>query len=297
VRDLAWACFGPALVESRRIGAGEPGAADCAPILTGERRLWLEALDRDATALLQHLGHPLPRRLGIYFEKLWHFFLSTDPDTELVAHNLPVRDDGRTLGEFDCLYYCRRRDRHCHLELAAKYFLGIEGAESGARWLGPDGRDRLDLKLDHMLRRQLALGDRPQARKRLGELGIVDPLREIALRGRLFQPLTGDLALPPGHNPDNATGTWLRQRSVADFLERPVVAGYLPLHRLHWLSPAAANGREVLGADELRAGIARHFAAGGRPQMVAALDDAGMETSRFMVVPDNWPTPYGQRGG
>ena len=109
VRDLAWACFSPPLLHNDQLLADPGGLTNCYLELTPQRRDWLAALDRDPSALLEHLAVNAPRRLGLYFERLWHFFLQADPAVELLAHNLPVRDGGVTLGEFDCLYYCRRR--------------------------------------------------------------------------------------------------------------------------------------------------------------------------------------------
>jgi hypothetical protein len=99
VRDLAWACFSPPLMDTARLAVGRADVENCSFPLTPLRRAWLEKLDRDASPLLTHLSVLHSRRLGVYFESLWHFFLAQDPEVELVAHNLPVTSDGRTLGE------------------------------------------------------------------------------------------------------------------------------------------------------------------------------------------------------
>ena len=137
VRDLAWACFSPPLLLSPGLAQPEEAVSNCGLGLTDARRSWLERLDRDARPLLEHLARRRGSRLGIYFEQLWHFFLTEDPAVDLVAHNLPVRADGRTIGEFDCLYYCRERRRHVHLELAVKYYLGYQCAAAGRHRDGP----------------------------------------------------------------------------------------------------------------------------------------------------------------
>ena len=152
VRDLAWACFAPPLLVTRELGVHAAGAGNCAFPLSGGRQLWLEKLDRDATPLLEHLSSIRSQRLGLYFESLWHFFLAQDEEVDLVARNLPVNRDGRTIGEFDCLYFCRRRNCHVHLELAVKFYLGwptqTEPGDTSlaSEWLGPNARDRLDIK-------------------------------------------------------------------------------------------------------------------------------------------------------
>ena len=147
VRDLAWAGFSPVLIKTRRMtGAG---------LRLG--KFWkahLQQLDQDPTALMEHLEQYSSDRLGLYYESLWHYLLQQDPDCELLAHNLPVRDGGQTVGEFDCLFYCRRRKVHIHLELAVKFYLGVASAN---RWIGPGRHDRLDHKLEHLQQHQSQL--------------------------------------------------------------------------------------------------------------------------------------------
>jgi len=267
--------------------------ADCDLPLTPARQSWLERLDRDASPLLAHLAANPARRLGLYFESLWHFFLRENPETELIASNLPVHDAGRTLGEFDVIYFCHRRGAHFHLELAVKYYLGVReplpGMTAAPAWVGPDARDRLDIKLPHMLERQSALARHPAARTVLKELGIAQPASEVVLRGYLFQPAGQALPLPHGHNPHSTSGHW----TALSGLDRCTAGDgvrYLPLQRLRWLAPALLTAADrPLEAAALTRHLAERFAAGARPVLVAALNEAGEETSRFFVVPDAWP--------
>ena len=99
VRDLAWAGFSEPLVLSPAIGGWqlEPSAF---------WREHLQTLDRDPAPLSEFLADATDGRLGIYYERLWHYLLTQDPDSNLLAHNLPVRAGGRTIGEFDCLFWC-----------------------------------------------------------------------------------------------------------------------------------------------------------------------------------------------
>ena len=77
VRHLAWACFAPPLIEV----TGLPdvnGTADCRFELTQARQAWLQALDRAPGELEAWLDARSGRRLGLYFERLWQFFLAQD---------------------------------------------------------------------------------------------------------------------------------------------------------------------------------------------------------------------------
>jgi hypothetical protein len=264
-------------------------ATDCAPALTPARRLWLERLDHNATPLLEHLSQAPSHRLGVYFERLWHFFLHQNPDTELVAHNLPVHQDGRTAGEFDCLYYCRRRMRYVHLELAVKYYLAAPGKERPDRpWLGPDTRERLDVKLTQLLERQIRLSEAPAAGPLLAGLGVESPLREIALKGYLFQPLAGALP-PPGYNNENPMNDWLRPGDLADYCATNKLDSFHLLQKMQWLSRAQVHEAGSLDREQLHTAIGTH----DYPLLVASLDDLGTECRRFFVVPEQWPDAKG----
>ena len=295
VRDLAWACFAPPLLLARKLDYSDT-VHNCPLALTPQRFAWLESLDRYATPLLEHLGQRQDRRLGLYFECLWHFFLSQDPATELIAHNLPVQQDGRTLGEFDCLYYCHERKQHVHLELAVKFYLGhhapLPGRRSGdlTNWLGPNARDRLDLKVSHLLARQSRLAQTNAAREVLDQLGIEAVQREIELKGWLFQPLADPLPAPDAHNPRRPMGTWLRMSGLSAYLDTCEAAGYRLLPRLQWLSNAAPDpSAETLKPGQVKQILRDHFERGARPQLVAALNESGFEAQRFFVVGPGWP--------
>jgi len=268
--------------------------SDCTPTLTSRRRRWLEQLDRVPGPLLAHLAERRSHRLGVYFEQLWHFFLSRDPDTDLVAHNLPVHDNGRTLGEFDCVYYCHRRQRHVHLELAVKFYLAhpdTRDHESNAHhWLGPDARDRLDLKVQRLLQRQIALGDHPAARRQLDTLGVAQPVREIAFKGYLFRHVATTPPPPPGYSLQRPMDNWLFPAELPAYCDSLATSAFQTLSKDHWLSAAVHETPDVaMSAAELHAAVTRHFSTRHYPLLVAGLDDAGVEAVRFFVVPDTWP--------
>jgi hypothetical protein len=268
----------------------------CTPGLSPSRLLWLAQLDRDPAALLEHLSVCRTHRLGAYFEQLWHFFLKQDPDTELIAHNVPVREAGKTLGEFDCLYYNKRRGCHVHLELAVKYFLGLPRNDdvrtpaNAHEWIGPDRRDRLGTKLDQLLQRQIQLGNTSVGRRGLGELNIHTTTREIALKGYLFQPLEGALPPPPGYNPACGMNLWLRCGHLNEHCANLNAAAFIIPPKMTWLSAVQLESSETrLGLQELQPQVLVRLVDDPYPLLVAALDHNGLESSRFFVTPQSWP--------
>ena len=287
VRDLAWACFAaPAIEVAELPGAGD--ARDCQFTLTNERQAWLAGLDRDCAPLEAFMADGNSRRLGLYFERLWQFFLAQDPGVELLAHNLPVRAGGRTLGEFDLLYYCHERQATLHLELAVKFYLGFRDGQGNDRWPGPDARDRLDLKLEHMLHRQSRLSQRPEAGPVLAELGISDVQREVAFRGYLFQPARQPLPAQPGHCPARPFGLWCYRDTLRDTLDTLSPGGARCLEKLEWLAPVAAHSFET-DHSALAAQVDQALARRHSPVQLALLDDRGMEWQRLFVAPPSWP--------
>jgi hypothetical protein len=296
VRDLAWACFSPPLIHIGQLAGDSQAVEACKLEITDERRQWLEKLDRDATGLLQHLGARPTHRLGIYFEHLWHYFLQEDPFTELIAHNLPIHSKGRTLGEFDCIYFCHQRGCHVHLELAVKYFLGLQSgydsvsAATGKAWVGPDNRDRLDLKLDQLLQRQIRLSDNPVAKPKLQDLGIESMDKEISLKGYLFQSDPGIPPPPPGFNKDAALGYWISCDKVGSHCATLKAEKYMILPKMRWLCAVhSAQPCEAYSISELKKRMDAHFMQDHYPLLVVALDSLGIESSRFFITPEDWP--------
>lgn len=280
VRDLAWAGFSPLLMH----GPGLQGAGLALNSFWSEH---LAGLDRDPAPLRDFLGGTPGGRLGLYYERLWQYLLTEDPDTELIAHNLPVRDGGRTVGEFDCLYWCRRRETHVHLELAVKFYLGVPGSDI---WLGPGQRDRLDQKLERLISHQSRLAMQPAGQRVLRETGIENCVSVVDIKGYLFAP-GGGLSPPPYHNPHNPLREWYR---LSEFLALKALPehwrGWQKIPRRRWLSShAVQDGQERSGA-ELVALLQSQLKHGGRPLQLAACDEHGLEQRRCFVTPEDWPS-------
>ncbi len=303
VSDLAWACFSPPILHTEELSDECQNIANCGLSLSPQRLDWLKRLDRHPAALHDHLNQLRSTRLGIYFESLWHFFLQQDPEVELIAHNLPVRrkkgnaGDGQTVGEFDCLYYCGERQRHFHLELAVKYFLShrrttrCQRASHWNEWLGPTSNDRLDQKIDHLTQRQIQLGDHPDAREVLINLGIDTLTKEVEVKGYLFQALNDPLPPPHAFNHARTLCLWMTINELPIYLNSCEGSEYCVLQKPQWLSPSCRETRvePTQQRELLIASLTGHFLQGNRPQLVAALDASGKELNRFFVTAEAWP--------
>ncbi len=274
VRQLAWACFAPPLIAD----FGNLADKVTAPAfeLHEDRYNALLALDANPSALHNYLTeHCRSQRLGLVFEALWHFFLLNDRETELITHNLPIRDAGRTLGELDILYFCHRRQQTIHLELAVKYFMATPSplvrGDDLSYWLGPNSRDRFDIKWRRMHSHQLALIDTPAAQHVLSEFSLGDLKQEVAFKGWLFHHRRGT----PVHeniNPEHPRGLWWTK---SDFLESQNLTDWRYLVKPRWL----ADEQGATTIDDSVISLAT-----SRPVML--VNSAG---ERIMLTPDHWP--------
>lgn len=272
VRDLAYLLTAPPPWHS--------GAALAAGSLLGPQG-WpqLHALDADPAPLLAWLAAHPTRRLGLYAEALLAFWCRQAPHIDLVAANLPVRVDGRTVGEFDFLL--RIDGQPWHLETASKFYLQLAAAPHAL--VGPGLRDAWWLKY-RKLGQQLALARHPAA---VLPPGFDDAPACSLLTGWLFFPDT----LAPLHPALNqaACRGWWRPLS-ASWPARPG-SRWLALPRLQWLAPSRCAREQALDEEAMRAWLA----GSDTPWLLAELQpgEGGdwYEVARGFVVPDSWPQP------
>ncbi|AIR91529.1 DUF1853 family protein [Pseudomonas cremoricolorata] len=292
VRDLAWALVSPPLMS-------EPGAAQRHPLAGSawadhpqRLRDWLERLDHHSQPLDQWLAQRRSGRLGLYYERLWHFALEQAPGIELLARNLPIRDAGRTLGELDVLL--RDNAGVHHLELAIKLYLGPEqaAATDPGQWLGPGCHDRLGSKLSHLATHQLPMAARAEAQSALHALGIGQVQSQLWLGGYLFYPWANACSSPAGAGAEHLRGHWLRHRDWPRFALERGPGRWQMLERQHWLAPAAIAEEALWSSAQFQ-----HWRAGLDEQSPARLlvrlepSSAGIwqEVERVFLVADRWP--------
>ena len=295
VRDLAYSCFSEPLLKAFAESDGEDAPAHCSLHLTGKRLAWLHDLDRQPGALISFIDSVQPRRLGLYHETLWHFFLQQDEEVELIANNCQVRQGGKTLGEFDVIYRQRDSGDYVHLELAFKVYLRAPNkpGSSLAHWLGPNVNDRLDRKLEHMRNHQCQLSTTDAGRQLLGSMGIDQVKTEMSLRGHLLQ---GAQPNPGNHSldltsPDLRGDSWLPVSKVQPLLHQS--ERWTLLSSLEWISPINPRFDGSYEPDEFAAYLEQHFERSDAPVMICAVgtsESTGLiERFRMMVTPNNWP--------
>lgn len=240
VRDLAWAISSPPLI-SPHISSG-PGSCVWPESqwflrLYESSLFWLQDIDEDPADLDAMLAGQKDRRLGKYFETLWYYWLRKHPRYEIIENNLQIIFDGETLGEMDFILFDKKTGRTLHWELAVKFYLGIGDTSQMSNWHGPNLRDRLDLKVEHLSHRQSIISKQPRVMQWLKQRGIqIDECRVI-LKGRLYYPWSDDVlskeVSPPQCSSEHLRSRWLNTvQFESGFDEKQC---FMPLINEGWL--------------------------------------------------------------
>ncbi|MGZ2745280.1 DUF1853 family protein [Burkholderia stagnalis] len=292
VRDLAWLLSSPDLL------AAAPGAPLAQPWADAAERAaaeaWLAALDAAPEPLHRALEGLRPVRLGRYAECLLEYFLAHGPSLRLVAANLALRSNGKTLGEVDFLVDTPG-GRRLHWELAVKCYLcaPVQRTASLADFVGPNLVDRFDRKRRRLIDHQLRLSGRDS----FARLGYGAPSdAQMFVKGWLFYPHGVPLPHVGGEvAQDHPRGFWLTRAQWAAWAAAlPEDAAWAVLPRLAWLAPRriahGAGAPEPLAAAQALPAV---LSAREAPALIGVYrPDAGAmwrETARGFIVPDDWP--------
>jgi hypothetical protein len=291
VRSLAWLIGSPVLLAQ----PGPQGAGLlvddqwCANALQ-ESLPFLQHLDRNPVALEARVAASGAHRLGRVAEVLVGFWLAGFERFELCAQNLAVRVDGRTLGEFDLVFRDRSDGRWMHWEMAVKFYLRRAAAGVSVDFVGPEGRDTLARKADHIFSRQLGLSSTAAGAAALAAVGASSVASRAFVKGWLFHS-TAERFADAGINPLHSRGWWttlekfMRDRSGPERRFRII-------ERARWMAwPATCVPDESYGCEGLAHQAAARFDSDTRALMVAEFDAAGpnhAEIGRGFIVPDTW---------
>ncbi len=283
---MGWSLFSPGMVT--------PLGDRSLPLVEQDATMdaLLSELDRRPAALRRELAARRDRRLGHRFETFWSFYLHRHSFYQVLAENLRIEGDGRTLGALDLLLRDTRRDKVVHLELAVKFYLFVAGApgDGAARWLGTNPDDTLQHKIDHLLSHQLPLSSQPRTLQLLKSRGLPAPDEHCALiKGYLFHPSDGAIATPPPINPEHLRGLWVHGDRREELVERFPDSRWQILDKSRWLDPAPPGACSWPAMEgSLKASLDR-----GEPVMVHHYPASGQTDSRrparCLVMPPGWP--------
>lgn len=293
VRALAWMLTAPGLLDGHdALWQGTLATAAYTDMQALPQ--WLAELDSNPEPLLDLLRRHPSRRLGLYAERLYEFYLNAHG--LLHAHGLQVHDKGAgTIGEFDFLLQTNTGLQH--LELATKFYLYHADATSSLdlyAYLGPNLADSLGAKLHKILGQQLQLARHPLAQQVLPQ--AVHSAQALVL-GWLFyrdEKIVDSFIADYGHMAGLATdhycgAIWTQAEVQALDFECALL-----LDRLDWLAPAQVGKGMALDKDTVLNSMHTYFTNAHTPLMLALMQEGqdGLEVMqeyrRGMVVPDDW---------
>lgn len=284
VRHLAWLCNAPSLIRSGPVRS----LADWLPADTHERLL---DLDQQPEPLMTALTQSQSHRLGHYFEELYHFLLTRLLEWPVLVRNAAIHSDqGNTIGELDFIVRNPISGALEHHEIAVKFYLGLAQLDNVV-WYGPNARDRLNRKYQHMLSHQLAMSQRPETRLYLRARNLDEPITPVLLMpGYLFKPLSPQLpvnCLEDWINPAHETGHWLYHSQLRQLDTR----AWTVLRKPHWLGQYQQPFPPI--PEETEEKLA-NIPGSNQPALFAKMDASPdwpgyVESERWFVVPDDWP--------
>jgi hypothetical protein len=247
VRDLAWAIASPPLIVFSCHRCTWP-TSQWYQQLFEESLPWFYELDSDPSELDGLLAEQKDRRLGKYFETLWFYWLSHNPRFEIVENNVQIIIDGETLGEIDFIVFDKKTKQTAHWELAVKFYLGDGDTREMQNWHGPNRRDRLDIKVDHLLYKQSVIGYNQRVKQWLHKQGIKIDQCSVIMKGRLYhpwpyspvqatmplpQPAPSKAVAPPQCSAGVITGCWFNLSQFDEVFDK--TAHFVPLINVGWM--------------------------------------------------------------
>ena len=293
VNDLAWVIASPPLISHTQTGNDFDWMTFgwCQQQYQTVQKQ-LSHLDRGPKLLQQYLVQQRDKRLGNYFESLVAYWLNMENQFDILKHNLPVRENKKTQGEFDFIIQDRLNDKTIHLEVAVKFYLGLGDLTQYENWFGPGLIDRLDIKYDKLTQQQIRLSHSSQGQSVLSSNLIHIDERWILLKGRLFYPhypvQLSETAKDISE--DHLTGWWMT-RSEFESLFKQQQKQWLILTKSYWLSSLNHVDHYFMATDlsscqEIMRQLRRQPSS--YPLCVAEIEN-NAEVSRGFIVPDQWP--------
>ncbi|PWQ99367.1 DUF1853 family protein [Leucothrix arctica] len=240
VRDLAWVIASPPLASGEYDGVVW---WDNAFVLSEYQACLpsLESLDQDPSPLINYLDQQKGKALGHRFEAFVAYWMQISPNFELLHRSVQLHGDGRTLGELDFILRDNRTQKVIHLEVAVKFFMGLDPLNQLNRWYGSNLKDSLDSKINHLITKQTQLSlQQPEL------LPMAIDQRCCCVKGRLFYPEYDQAGIGPemvsGDHLRGILGTdvaayaermgsdlvaiakryWFAEFDVGDFVEEPL---------------------------------------------------------------------------
>lgn len=220
--------------------------------------------------------------VGKYAEQLLAAFFNQSEKFHLLANNLQLIAQKRTIGEVDFLLENCETKVYIHLEFAIKFYL--KTTEDGEiKYLGPKAKDSLKGKLKKLHEQQLQLF--PKHNQLLPE-----KLQNLSFQPKLLMKVYFFFPFEEwqSKNQNIATeGWWIK---VQDWEKLVDDASYFQFieDKRQWIFPYS-NQNETYNATESKKILEQLFTDGGNHSMLIRLDKNKTIIDRGFVVGNQWP--------
>ena len=129
--------------------------------------------------------------LGKRVEQFFKIAIEADANFNMIAHNIQIQSEKRTLGELDFVLEDLSENQILHVELMYKFYVyDPEIRVEMERWIGPNRKDTLLRKIEKVKTNQFPLLHTPEAEKYLRSINLKkeDIQQEICFKASLFIP-------------------------------------------------------------------------------------------------------------
>ncbi len=127
-------------------------------------------------SICPYSGNP---RLGFVYQYVCQQLFQLSGRYSIIKEEIQLHQHGRTLGAIDFILKNQETQAIEHWEVAIKFYL-----LHNTLWYGPNAQDRLDLKLNKMLKHQLKMSSSKPFYNRFPELEFIS--EHLLMQGRLY---------------------------------------------------------------------------------------------------------------
>ncbi len=223
--------------------------------------------------------------LGKHVEAVFSQRIMESDTYDLIAENIQIQHEGRTLGELDFILQEKSSKKMIHVELVYKFYVFKDemGESELAKWIGPNAKDKLEFKMKKLSSHQFPLLRHSATLPYLKKLGLdVDRIeQELCFMGELYLPHSSSQSSFSSLSPMAINGVWY---SYSDFSE---LKSYdLEFHvcaKPEWLLPSIS---ESWYDQESACTKVKESLSQGRSPMVWIRENS--KTRRCFVLGDDW---------
>jgi len=172
-------------------------------------------------------------RLGKYIERFVSNHLSTKNNIKIVAENIQIQKEKRTLGELDCLLI--KDDKPIHLEIIYKFYLYDDsvGTNEIEHFIGPNRKDALIEKITKLKDKQLPLLYSEDCKPYLNQykINLEEVQQQVLFKAQLFLPYSNQDIDFQTLNKDCVQGYYIQLKELKEFTDCKL---YIPTKK-DWL--------------------------------------------------------------